>query len=79
MEMRRIPPHLLVLWLSLSACSASSGDPPPDPQVKRILGDDRYTWVTLETENTRLHFPAELADRARGGCTRVGAGSPGVV
>jgi hypothetical protein len=25
--------------------------------VQRILGDTRYEWVTVETENTRIHYP----------------------
>jgi hypothetical protein len=54
----RFPPQLPVLWLFLAACSAAPDDPAPDPQVERILADDRYAWVTLETENTRVHFPA---------------------
>jgi hypothetical protein len=27
-------------------------------QVRRILEDDRFDWVTIETANTRVHFPS---------------------
>ena len=66
-HLRRFLPHLLVPWLSLSACSVFPGDPAPDPQVERILGDDRYTWMTLETENTHVHFPAGSFAEAQAG------------
>ncbi len=67
MDPRRLPRCTLLLWLSLSACSESPGDPPPDPQVKRILGDGRYAWITLETEHTHIHFPAGSFAEAQAG------------
>lgn len=54
----RLHRHSTGLCFLLAACSGLPGDSAPDPQVQRILGDDRYDWITLETENTRVHFPA---------------------
>jgi len=49
---------MVVLFFFLSGCSASSETSDLKPQVQRILGDRRYEWITIETENTRIHFPA---------------------
>ena len=48
---------MVVLILLFSGCAGSSEASAPSPQVQRILRDARYEWVTLETENTRIHFP----------------------
>lgn len=52
------PLRSLVLCCSFIAGCASSGPPPGDSaQTQRILSDGRYEWLTIETANTRIHFP----------------------
>jgi len=41
----------------LSGCKPGPPHAPERPQVQRILSDNRYEWVTVETTNTRIHFP----------------------
>jgi len=44
-------------------CLVTAGCIPSDPprsqsaEVQRLLGDERYEWVTIETLNTRIHLP----------------------
>ena len=39
-------------------CSGSPPAPDDSPEVKRILSDERYDWISVETPNTTIHFPA---------------------
>lgn len=55
----RHDPSTVALFFLLTGCWSPSGTSDPGPQVQRILADSRYEWVTIETENTRIHFPAE--------------------
>ena len=48
----------LLFLLCFAGCTASPQAVTQGPQVRRILEDDRYEWVTVETENTRIHFPS---------------------
>ena len=48
----------LLFSLFVAGCTASPPALTQGPQVRRILADDRYEWVTVETENTRIHFPS---------------------
>lgn len=70
----------LVLPFLVPGCAGSGDFSGEGPEVKRILGDSRYEWVTLETEHTRIHFPAgsyaetvadNLPGRAEGARTEV--------
>ena len=45
-------------WHLIVGCTGSPPAPDQPPQVRRILEDDRYDWVALETENTRVYYPA---------------------
>lgn len=48
----------ICLWLLLAGCTSSGQVATQDPQVQRLLADGRYEWITIETANTRIHFPA---------------------
>ncbi len=48
---------VVVCTLVLS-CSAPAAKSDYRPEVQRILGDMRYEWVSRESPNTRLHYPA---------------------
>ncbi len=62
----RPPGGLLPLLLVVAACNARSEVAAPDQQeVRRILADDRFDWITIETRNTRIHFPLGSYAEAR--------------
>jgi hypothetical protein len=49
-------------FLLVAACSlvwgcSRAAEPDPPAEVRRILQDDRYEWVTIETEHARIHYP----------------------
>ncbi len=57
---------VLAALCSLLACGA--GDRPAEraDQVRRLLADDQYDWVTIAAPGARIHFPAgSHADRRR--------------
>jgi hypothetical protein len=54
----KVHPSMVAFFFLGSACSGTPDASAPGPEVRRILEDPRYEWVTLETENTRIHFPA---------------------
>jgi len=48
----------LLFLLFVAGCTGSSETATRSSQTRRLLEDDRYDWVTVETENTRIHFPS---------------------
>ena len=48
----------VLVWVLISGCTANGPSPEQGVHVSRILGDARYEWVTIETANTRIHFPS---------------------
>jgi uncharacterized protein (DUF2164 family) len=49
-------PFLFLLFVA--GCTGSSETAAQSLQVRRLLEDDRFEWVTVGTENTRIHFPS---------------------
>jgi hypothetical protein len=69
-----------LVFLLVSNCTGSNAPIPQERQVERILAHEGYEWVTLQTENTRVHFPtgshaqnhqAILRERAEGSLAQV--------
>jgi hypothetical protein len=53
----RFPSQPFLTFFLVAGCTAPSPHLDQAPQVRRILSDARYEWVTLETLNTRIHVP----------------------
>jgi len=48
----------IVCFTVVLGCSAPAPSSEDSPEVLRILSDARYDWVSIDTPNTRIHFPA---------------------
>lgn len=51
-------PCSIAFFVFLLGCSAPSPTPDDSSEVQRILADTRYEWLSIESPNTRVHFPA---------------------
>ncbi len=62
-----------IVWRSISICTLAVGCSAPAPQsgnraqVQRILDDPRYEWITIETPESRIHFPVGSFAQANSG------------
>jgi len=48
----------LLFLLALAGCQAGPEAVDEGPNVRRILRDDRFDWVTVEADGFRIHFPS---------------------